>query len=107
MPCQSLACQWVCPVSCPNLVVLMPAHFRFYLRPQADGSSVGVPPSLYDVSPQAQQLMQLVAAVQAETFTYARYAYCAPLGPQHSTHLCDVQCLDAVRGDGGQWTLLT
>lgn len=39
---------------------------------QADGLSVGVPPSLYDVSPQAQQLVQLVAAVQAETFTYAR-----------------------------------
>jgi hypothetical protein len=39
---------------------------------QADGSSVGIPPTLYDVSPQAQQLVQLVAAVQAETFTYAR-----------------------------------
>jgi len=39
---------------------------------QADGSSVGVPPVLADVSPQAQQLVALVAAVQAETFTYAR-----------------------------------
>lgn len=39
---------------------------------QADGLSVGIPPTLYDVSPQAQQLVQLVAAVQAETFTYAR-----------------------------------
>lgn len=42
------------------------------IAPQADGSPVGIPPSLYDVSPQAQQLVQLVAAVQAETFTYAR-----------------------------------
>jgi hypothetical protein len=52
---------------------------------------VGVPPSLYDVSPQAQQLVQLVAAVQAETFTYARYAslaYCVP-------HLMLASCISS------------
>jgi hypothetical protein len=33
---------------------------------------VGLPPALRDVSPQAQQLVHLVAAVQSETFTYAK-----------------------------------
>lgn len=47
-----------------------PQHTKMTL--QADGSPVGIPPSLSDVSPQAQQLVGLVAAVQAETFTYAR-----------------------------------
>jgi hypothetical protein len=33
-----------------------------------------VPPELRDVSPQAQQLVQLVAGVQSEAFTYAKCA---------------------------------
>lgn len=41
-----------------------------YIQP--DGQPVGVPPELRDVTPHAAQLVQLVAAVQSETFTYAR-----------------------------------
>jgi hypothetical protein len=42
-----------------------------YIKP--DGQPVGVPPDLREVSPHAQQLVQLVAGIQSETFTYARY----------------------------------
>ncbi|WIA14506.1 hypothetical protein OEZ85_003026 [Tetradesmus obliquus] len=41
-----------------------------YIKP--DGQPVGVPPDLREVSPHAQQLVQLVAGIQSETFTYAR-----------------------------------
>ena len=42
-----------------------------YIKP--DGSSVGVPPELKDVSPPCAQVLQLVVSIQAEVFTYARY----------------------------------
>jgi hypothetical protein len=41
-----------------------------YVR--ADGGPVGVPPELRDVTPGVQQLLQALAQVQAETYTYAR-----------------------------------
>jgi hypothetical protein len=43
---------------------------RAYARP--DGSAVGVPPELRDVSPQAMQLVGAVVGVQAEVLQYAR-----------------------------------
>lgn len=45
-----------------------------YIKP--DGQPVGVPPDLREVSPHAQQLVQLVAGIQSETFTYARWGRC-------------------------------
>jgi hypothetical protein len=44
-----------------------------YIKP--DGQPVGVPPDLKEVSPHAQQLVQVVAGIQSETFTYARWAH--------------------------------
>jgi hypothetical protein len=41
-----------------------------YVR--VDGGPVGVPPELRDVTPGVQQLLQALAQVQAETYTYAR-----------------------------------
>lgn len=37
-----------------------------------DGSSVGAPPELREVSTHAQQMVTLVTAVMSETYTYAR-----------------------------------
>lgn len=45
---------------------LMAAYVR------ADGGPVGVPSELRDITSAVQQLLQAVAQVQAEAYTYAR-----------------------------------
>jgi hypothetical protein len=56
-----------------------------YIKP--DGQPVGVPPDLREVSPHAQQLVQVVAGIQSETFTYARCVQCCDSALQCSAVL--------------------